>query len=120
MVTWSATNSIADLCQPPKILKRIECRYKLSLFHHPNEDPLTAAQREVLEETGYRAENWYPLGEWVVDGNRGCGTAYAFLATAPQPVALPNADDLEEQEIVLLARSELEEALFTNQFKVLA
>lgn len=67
-----------------------------------NEDPLTAAQREVYEETGYQAENWYPLGEWVVDANRGCGMAYAYLATQAKQVALPDADDLEEQEIILI------------------
>ena len=30
-------------------------------FDHPGEDPLLCAQRELSEETGYRAENWRKL-----------------------------------------------------------
>lgn len=89
-------------------------------YIEPHEDPLTAAQREVFEETGYQAKNWYPLGEWVVDANRGCGLAYAFLATGATQVAEPQADDLEEQEIIFLSRAELQDALLNNKFKVLA
>ncbi len=88
-------------------------------YIEPAEDPLNAAQREVYEETGYQAENWYDLGQWVVDANRGCGTAYAFLATGGHQVAEPDADDLEEQEIILLSKDELQKALFNNEFKVL-
>ena len=28
----------------------------------PNEEPLTCAKRELAEETGYRANEWIPLG----------------------------------------------------------
>lgn len=88
-------------------------------YIEPNEDPLAAAQREIFEETGYKAKSWHPLGKWSVDANRGCGTAYAFLATGAIQVAIPNADDLEDQEIIMLSRTELEESLLSNKFKVL-
>lgn len=42
------------------------------------EDPLDAAKREVLEETGYSAPNWTPLGSYAVDGNRGGETLTSF------------------------------------------
>jgi ADP-ribose pyrophosphatase len=44
------------------------------------ESPLQAAQRELLEETGYVASEWQRLGSFVVDGNRQVGTAHLFLA----------------------------------------
>ncbi len=84
------------------------------------EDPLHAAQRELLEETGYVASTWHFLGRYAVDGNRGCGHGHLYLAehaTWQQPVA---ADDLEEQELLLLNRDELEKALFAGEFKVLS
>src|SRR5947207_11562367 len=37
------------------------------------EEPLAAARRELLEETGYAAEEWVSLGGFAKDGNRGCG-----------------------------------------------
>jgi ADP-ribose pyrophosphatase len=88
-------------------------------YLEPNEDPLGAAQRELLEETGYKADDWTYLGGYAVDGNRGVGTAHLFLARAAHREAEPNADDLEEQELLLFSRSTLEAALKTGEFKVL-
>ena len=88
-------------------------------FIDPHEPPEQAARRELLEETGYRAERWHALGQYVVDGNRGAGIAHLFLAEEAQPVAARNADDLEEQELLLLSRTQIEQALAEGQFKVL-
>ena len=84
-----------------------------------DELPLQAAQRELLEETGHTAPDWQSLGQYAVDGNRGAGTAHFFLAQNAHQTASINADDLEEQELVSLTRSELEQALAQGQFKVL-
>ena len=51
------------------------------------EDPLVAAQRELFEETGYEARDWIELGHYPVDGNRGSGTAYVYLARGAHRVA---------------------------------
>lgn len=83
------------------------------------EVPLLAAQRELLEESGYKAPNWIDLGHYVVDGNRGAGTGYLFLAQGAQRVQAIDADDLEEQEVVLMSRSEIEAALWQGEFKVM-
>lgn len=45
------------------------------------DNPLGAAKRELLEETGMVATYWTPLGKFNIDGNHGCGWMYAFLAT---------------------------------------
>ena len=88
-------------------------------YLEPGEEPLATAQRELLEETGYEAAEWIELGSYAVDGNRGAGTAYAFLAKGALRVADPDADDLEEQKPLLLSREEMEAALFAGEFKVL-
>lgn len=84
------------------------------------EEPLLAAQRELLEETGYRADQWVPLGRYAVDGNRGCGQAHLFLACGVRWVQPIHADDLEEQELLLLSRTEAEQALHAGEFKVVS
>ena len=89
-------------------------------YIEPGEEPVLAAQRELLEETGYAAEEWRPLGSFAVDGNRGAGNAHFFLATEAYPAADIEPDDLEEQELLLLSRHELEEALNAGEFKLLA
>lgn len=89
-------------------------------YLEPDEAPLACAQRELLEETGYEASDWINLGQYTVDGNRGAGTAYLFLARGAHRVGSPDPDDLEEQELLFLSRSEIETALSAGQFKVLA
>jgi ADP-ribose pyrophosphatase len=88
-------------------------------FVEPDEEPLAAAQRELLEESGYEASDWVNLGEYPVDGNRGAGTAHLFLARNARRVAEPIADDLEEQQLIRLSRTEVETALSGGEFKVL-
>lgn len=84
------------------------------------EDPLQAAQRELLEETGYRAAEWISLGNYVLDPNRGGATMHLFLALDAEKTAEPDSDDLEDQELITLSRAELESAVLQGEFKVLA
>ena len=88
-------------------------------FIEPGEDPLAAAQRELLEETGYTASQWISLGSYAADGNRGNGNAHFFLALDVQLTSPTHADDLEEQILLLLSATELREALLAGEFKVL-
>ena len=85
----------------------------------PGEDPLKAAQRELLEETGHASAAWHHLGSYIVDSNRGAGKAHLFLALDATPVAARSADDLEEQELVQVPREDLEAILDGNRIGVL-
>jgi ADP-ribose pyrophosphatase len=89
-------------------------------FIEPGEQPEAAARRELLEETGYSSPNWTHVGTYTVDANRGAGKAHLFAARQARQVAAPTAGDLEEQEILLLSRADLERALGAGEFKVLA
>jgi ADP-ribose pyrophosphatase len=83
------------------------------------EAPLDAAKRELLEETGYQADQWESLGKFSVDGNRGNGAAHFFIARGACRVQEPDADDLEEQVLLKLTRAEIEIAVARGAFKVL-
>lgn len=72
-------------------------------------DPLAAAKRELLEETGMVAEAWQTLGKCYIDGNRGVGWMYAFLATGVTQSQAPMPDPSELQIIHLYSLEKLRE-----------
>ncbi|HOX58941.1 MAG TPA: NUDIX hydrolase [Candidatus Paceibacterota bacterium] len=86
----------------------------------PGEDPLAAAQRELLEETGYAAEDWRRIGSFVAHANYGCSKAYVFAARKARAVAAPKSGDLEEMEILLLRPEEIYAAIRAGQVKALS
>jgi ADP-ribose pyrophosphatase len=86
----------------------------------PGEIPLTAAKRELKEETGFESDRWFALGEYSVDANRGVGKCNLFLAVDATKVCEPQSDDLEEQELLFLRKDEILRALKAGDFKVLS
>lgn len=75
------------------------------------EQPLEAARRELLEETGYRSDRWSSLGTFQSNANQGGGRIFMFEALNAMKIAEPESGDLEEIEIVLLADADLADVI---------
>jgi ADP-ribose pyrophosphatase len=75
------------------------------------EDPLTAAKRELLEETGFASDKWDLLGRFVGNSNYRCGETSLYLARGARKIAEPDHGDLEETEVHLVPLSEIADAL---------
>jgi ADP-ribose diphosphatase len=80
-------------------------------YINPGETPLAAAKRELREETGCVAEDWVSLGRFVVDGNRGAGTAHFFLAHRARQVEPPSDAEREVIEPFVIPFAELVQAI---------
>ena len=84
------------------------------------EEPLAAARRELLEETGFEAEDWISLGSFMTDANRGNGNGHYYLAKNVQKTdQIALSDDLEEQRLLFFSAAELQKALDLNQVKII-
>ena len=71
------------------------------------ENPVEAAARELLEETGCEAEHINYLGAYTNSANFECGTAHFVRAVGCRKIAEPNSGDLEEMVIRAISPAEL-------------
>jgi 8-oxo-dGTP pyrophosphatase MutT (NUDIX family) len=69
--------------------------------------PAVAAERELLEETGYRPGRIEPLGDYYPSLARQRNQAHCFLALDCQQVAAPAGDPAESIAVSLLSLGEL-------------
>ncbi|WP_008317695.1 NUDIX hydrolase [Leptolyngbya sp. PCC 6406] len=82
----------------------------------PDETPATTIQREIEEETGYRAQTWKSLGSFPLAPGYSDELIYAFLATDLEKIDLPPAgDDDEDIEVVLMSPERLEKAILAGE-----
>lgn len=77
----------------------------------PGESPLAAAQRELLEETGYQAETWQPLGSFIHDANHYLCKGHFFLARGARPAAPARHTDDEVLQLVEMTPAEIMAAI---------
>ena len=71
------------------------------------EEPLNAAKRELLEETGYSSDEWHYMGAFFIDPYAVQRSHY-FVAKNCQKTAEPDLDDSEFIEVLSMAPSEFE------------
>ncbi|MGF1536115.1 MAG: NUDIX hydrolase [Elainellaceae cyanobacterium] len=78
----------------------------------PDEPPATTVKREIEEETGYRAHQWQPMGQFFLAPGYSNEVIYAFLAQDLEKLASPPEGDADEDiEVVLMTPKELEDAI---------
>jgi ADP-ribose pyrophosphatase len=82
----------------------------------PNEDPLETVQRELEEETGYRAKKWDKLGEFFLAPGYSDEILYPFLARDLEKLETPPAKEEDEDiEILYYTPEELEKAFLEGE-----
>jgi ADP-ribose pyrophosphatase len=73
----------------------------------PNEFPIACAQRELIEETGYSAQNWQQLGEITPVPGYSDERIWIFVANEMAQAA----QNLDEDEIVNVHKVRFDEAI---------
>ncbi len=82
----------------------------------PNETPEDTIRREIEEETGYRANQWQPIGKFFVAPGYSDEVIYAFLAQELELLETPpEKDDDEDLATVLMSADEVEKAIYSGE-----
>jgi len=79
------------------------------------ESPLKAAQRELLEETGYGNGNWQPWVKLCANPATHNNYTHTFLATGLEKLQEQNLETTEEIEVHLFSKKEVLDLLNSNQ-----
>lgn len=81
------------------------------------EDPLEAAQRELLEETGFGGGQWTALGAEYAQGGVQDNTMYSFYAKGVKPVSSRHLDASEDIAVHLIDKSEVLGMLINGEIR---
>lgn len=83
----------------------------------PQEDPLAAAKRELLEETGYESEDWEALLTVPSQATMADNFAYLFRAGSCRRTRMQHLDDTEFLHVELLREEELKSRIQSGNFE---
>ena len=79
------------------------------------ETPLEAAQRELLEETGFGGGQWKKLMELSPNHSAMSNTTHCFLAIGVEKIAEQHLDETEELSVLFMTKEEVKRMLNENQ-----
>ena len=79
------------------------------------ETPLEAAQRELLEETGFGGGQWKKLMELSPNPSAMSNTTHCFLAIGVEKIAEQHLDETEKVSVLFMTKEEVKRMLNENQ-----
>lgn len=80
------------------------------------EDPMTAAKRELLEETGYAGGEWHELMQVSANTSTMTNLTHCFVATGVEKVATQHLDATEDLEVYTFTQEEVKEMIRRGEF----
>jgi ADP-ribose pyrophosphatase len=83
-------------------VKQVMLEIPAGIMDEEDGSPLRAAQRELLEETGYTSDQFIEIGKVYPNPATHNNLTYSFLALDVEQVGQQNLDETEEIEISLV------------------
>lgn len=80
------------------------------------EDPLVAAQRELLEETGYSGGEWSEVMQFTCNASAMNNITHSYLAVGVEKTAGQHLDPTEDIEIYTFSQEKVKEMLVNGEF----
>lgn len=81
-----------------------------------DEDPLTAAKRELLEETGYSGGEWHELMQLSANSSTMNNITHCFVATGVEKITDQHLDATEDLEVYTFTQEEVKSMVYRGEF----
>lgn len=81
------------------------------------EEPMAAARRELLEETGFGGGEWELFTQTCANPGSMNNYSYSFLARGVRKMAQQHLDDTEDVEVVMMTREQVLDMLQRDEVK---
>lgn len=81
------------------------------------EQPIEAARRELLEETGYGNGEWHLFSVLSQNPSATTNLSYTFIATGVEKIAGQNLDETEDIAVRLMTEQEVLDLLMSDSIK---
>ena len=95
-----------------------ETRYELCAgVCEEGEEPLTSAQRELFEETGYSGGQWELWMTLSANASTMNNLTYSYLATGVQRTSTQHLDSTEDLSVHVVSRKRLYQMLKRGEFR---
>lgn len=115
--------NVIAITKDGKFVMERQYRYGLGVFStelpcgvaEPGEEPLAAAQRELLEETGYGHGKWTKLLTLSPNPTSMTNLGHCYLAEGVEKIAEPSLDETEELSVEIMTRDEVFECLTSGE-----
>ena len=107
-------NEILLIIQPRELTKRGVCVELPAGYIEDNETPRDAAERELLEETGYQSSELIELDEYYQDQACMEGINHTFLALGCKKVSKQSLDEAEQIKYFTCREEEIETLIKEN------
>ena len=86
-------------------------------FESEKETPMSAAKRELLEETGYACEEISEIAAIIDNPTKDCNKTYLFIARNCKKIQLQQLDETENIDLKLIPLVEIEQKILNHEIK---
>lgn len=114
----TADQHVVMVCQYKHGIGEILIELPGGVLDEGETSPLAAAQRELLEETGYASDDIEQLAEVSDNPTKDTNRIYFFLARNARLVAAQHLDETENIEVLNVPLADIENMIFGGQIKV--
>lgn len=113
----TSENEVVMVVQYKHAAEEIMLEFPGGFFDAKAEKAMSAAKRELLEETGYTCKNITEIAAVIDNPTKDCNKTHLFIAHHCKKIQPQQLDDTENIDLKLVSLSDIEEKILKGEIK---